>query len=140
MITWSFRVCLITVSVTKAMRIEANLSANMWSKMFKSVDYLNNQIFRRALNWKTSFEVLTREKSNLSHLQSYECRAYSLKNIISRKNRLKLDWPQSWVSNMSNNSIRFKSRVEHDYLFDESNRIWSVVRRSNSTRIDCSKS
>jgi hypothetical protein len=54
--------------------------------------------------------------------------------------KLSLDWPQGWVSNMSNNPTRFKSRVEHDYLFDESSRVWSVVRRSNSIRIDCSKS
>ncbi len=33
--------------------------------------------------------ALTKEKSNLTHLQSYECRTYFLKNIISRKNRLK---------------------------------------------------
>ncbi len=74
---------------TKAMRIKTNLSANLWSKIFKSIDYLNNRTLRKALIWKTFFEALTREKSNLTHLQSYECRAYFLKNIISRKNRLK---------------------------------------------------
>ncbi len=74
---------------TKAIRIEANLSANLWSKMFKSVDYLNNRILRRALAWKTFFEILTEKKSNLSHLQSYDCRTYLLKNIIFRKNRSK---------------------------------------------------
>ncbi len=73
----------------RAMRIKTNLSANMWSKMFKSVDYLNNRTFRRALKWKISFETLIEKKSNLTHLQSYECRTYLLKNIISKKNRLK---------------------------------------------------
>jgi hypothetical protein len=73
----------------KALRIKTNLSINLWSKIFKAVDYLNNQILRRALAWKTFFETLTEEKSNLSHLQSYDCRIYLLKNIISRKNRLK---------------------------------------------------
>jgi predicted transcriptional regulator len=73
----------------RAMRIETNLSINMWSKVFKTIDYLNNRILRRALIWKTFFETLIEEKSNLTHLQSYECRAYLLKNIISRKNRLK---------------------------------------------------
>ncbi len=73
----------------RVMRIETNLSANMWSKIFKSVNYLNNRIFRRALNWIISFEILIEKKSNLAHLQSYECRAYLLKNIILRKNRLK---------------------------------------------------
>jgi hypothetical protein len=72
----------------KAMRIKTSLSTNLWSTIFKAV-YLNNRILRRALNWKISFEILTRENSNLAHLQSYECRAYLLKNIILRKNRLK---------------------------------------------------
>ncbi len=53
------------------------------------VDYLNNRILRRSLAWKTLFETLTEKKSNLSHLQSYECKAYLLKHIISKKNRLK---------------------------------------------------
>jgi hypothetical protein len=73
----------------RAMRIETNLSVNMWSKVFKSIDYLNNRIFRRALAWKTFFEVLIEKKSNLTHLQSYECQTYLLKNIIFKKNRLK---------------------------------------------------
>jgi hypothetical protein len=74
---------------TRVMRIKTNLSANMWSKIFKSVDYLNNWILRRTLKWKISFEILMKKKSNLAHLQSYECRAYLLKNIILRKNLLK---------------------------------------------------
>ncbi len=74
---------------TKIMQIKTNLSTNLWSKIFKSIDYLNNRTLRRALAWKTFFEALTKKKSNLTHLQSYECRAYFLKNIISRKNRLK---------------------------------------------------
>ncbi len=73
----------------RVMRIKANLSANMWSKMFKSIDYLNNRTLKRALRWKISFEILIEKKSNLSHLQSYECKTYLLKNIILRKNRLK---------------------------------------------------
>jgi hypothetical protein len=73
----------------RVLRIKTNLSANLWSKIFKTVDYLNNRILRRSLAWKTFFETLTEKKSNLSHLQSYECRAYLLKNIISRKDRLK---------------------------------------------------
>jgi hypothetical protein len=74
---------------TKALRIKTNLSANLWSKIFKAVDYLNNRTLRRSLVWKTFFETLTEKKSNLSYLQSYDCRVYLLKNIIYRKNRLK---------------------------------------------------
>jgi hypothetical protein len=45
-----------------------------------------------------------------------------------------LDWSQSWVSNMSNSSTRFNSRIEQKCLFDESNRILAIVRRSNPIR------
>jgi hypothetical protein len=85
-IEWSEKILMIK---TKVMRIKTNLSTNLWSKIFKSVDYLNNRTLKRVLIWKTFFEVLTKEKSNLAHLQSYECQAYFLKNIISRKKRLK---------------------------------------------------
>jgi hypothetical protein len=47
---------------TRVIRIEANLSANMWSEMFKSVDYLNNRTLKRALIWKTLFEILIEKK------------------------------------------------------------------------------
>jgi hypothetical protein len=66
----------------RTMRIKTNLSANMWSEIFKSVDYLNNRTLKSALKWKISFEILIEKKSNLTHLQSYECRTYFLKNII----------------------------------------------------------
>jgi flagellar motility protein MotE (MotC chaperone) len=73
----------------RTLRIKTNLSTNLWSKIFKAVDYLNNRILRWTLTWKTFFEILIEKKSNLSHLQSYDCRVYFLKNIISRKDRLK---------------------------------------------------
>ncbi len=46
---------------TKAMRIKTNLSANLWSKMFKSIDYLNNRIFKRALIEKHSLRLWLRK-------------------------------------------------------------------------------
>jgi hypothetical protein len=52
---------------TKTMRIKANLSANLWSKIFKSIDYLNNRTLRKALTWKTSFEILTK-KNRVWHI------------------------------------------------------------------------
>ncbi len=57
--------------------------------MIKTMNYLNNQISKKKLAWKTSFETLIEKKSKLSHLQSYECRVYLLKNFISRKKTLK---------------------------------------------------
>jgi hypothetical protein len=45
-----------------------------------------------------------------------------------------LDWPQGWVSDMSNSPIRFNPKVEQKNLFDESDRVLAFVRRSNSIR------
>jgi hypothetical protein len=56
----------------RVMQIRTNLSTNMWSKMFKSVDYLNNRTLKRALKWKISFEILIEEKSNLTHRMSVQ--------------------------------------------------------------------
>jgi hypothetical protein len=47
---------------------------------------------------------------------------------------LRLDWPQSWISDMSNSSTRFNPRIGQKFLFDESDRVLAIVRRSNSTR------
>jgi hypothetical protein len=61
---------------TRAMRIKTNLSANLWSEVFKAVDYLNNRILRRSLAWKTFFEILIKKNriylicnhSNVKHI------------------------------------------------------------------------
>jgi excinuclease UvrABC ATPase subunit len=45
-IEWFEKVLMIKIRV---MRIKTNLSINMWSKMFKSVNYLNNRTLKRAL-------------------------------------------------------------------------------------------
>ncbi len=45
-----------------------------------------------------------------------------------------IDWPQDWVSDMSNSPIRFNPRVEQKFLFDGSDRILAIVRRSNPIR------
>ncbi len=74
---------------TKTMRISSYLSTNLWFEVIKTMNYLNNQISKKKLAWKTLFEALIEKKSKLSHLQSYECRVYSLKNLISRKKKLK---------------------------------------------------
>ncbi len=73
----------------KTLRTKTNLSANIWSEVFKAVDYLNNRTFKQSLTWKTFFETLTKEKSNLFYLQLYKCKVNFFKNIIFRKNRLK---------------------------------------------------
>jgi hypothetical protein len=74
---------------SRALRIQTTLSCELWSKFYKTVDYLNNRISKKFLNWLISIEVLTDERSKLSHFQSYDCRVYSLRHIIVRKMKMK---------------------------------------------------
>ncbi len=64
---------------TQTMKIKTNLSINMWSKVFKSIDYLNNRIFRRALVWKTFFETLIEKKIEFDTFTIIRVSSISLK-------------------------------------------------------------
>jgi hypothetical protein len=59
---------------------------------------------------------------------------WHLKHCFIRHSFSKLDWPQGWVSNMSDSPTRFNPRVEQKILFDESNRVLAIIRRSNPIR------
>jgi hypothetical protein len=90
--------------------------------------------------WKQSFWMRTNFEIYFILIRRWFIWNFNVKSLkIFLLLLIKVGWPQDWVSDMSNNPTRFKSRIGHNYLFDESNRIWSVVRRSNSIRIDCPK-
>ncbi len=97
----------------RTLRISARLSTNMWSEVFKAIDYLNNRTPKKSLNWKTPMKTLTEDKPKLSHLQSYECRAYALKHNIPRKDKLK---PRAHIDHL----------VEYDFI--NVFRIWILSR------------
>ncbi len=73
---------------------------------------------------------------NVFSLESYYTHNFTL-SIDECKKMIRiarLDWPQDWISDMSNSSTRFNSRIEQKFLSDESDRILAIVRRSNSTQ------
>jgi hypothetical protein len=73
---------------SRALRIQAILSCELWPEFYKAVDYLNNRISKRSLDWLISIEILIDERSKLFHFQSYDCRVYSLRHIIARKTKM----------------------------------------------------
>jgi hypothetical protein len=76
---------------TRVMRIKANLSANMKSKIFKLVNYLNNRIFKRALNWKTSFKILTKKKFEFSTSTIVRMLSISFKEYHLQKESIEIE-------------------------------------------------
>jgi hypothetical protein len=74
---------------SRTLRIQTTFSCELWLEFFKAIDYLNNRISKKFLNWLISIEILTDERSRLSHFQSYDCRVYSLRHTIVRKTKMK---------------------------------------------------
>ncbi len=74
---------------SRALRIQTILSCELWSEFYTTIDYLNNRISKKFLNWLISIEILTDERFKLSHCQSYDCRVYSLRYTIARKTKMK---------------------------------------------------
>jgi hypothetical protein len=65
------------------------LSCELWFEFYKIANYFNNRIFKKFLNWLISIKILIDERSKLFHIQSYDCRIYSLRHIIARKTKMK---------------------------------------------------
>jgi hypothetical protein len=78
------------VIVTKArcLRNGALLPACLWPEIVRTAAYLHNRTPRKALGWKMSYEALTKEKPDLSHLHVFGCRAYPYIKNIPRKDKL----------------------------------------------------
>ena len=79
----------VIISTARSMRIHARLPENLWPEIVKTAGYLLNRTPTKALTWKTSFELVTGNKPNLSHLQVYGCKAYSLSHGIPRMHKLR---------------------------------------------------
>jgi hypothetical protein len=73
---------------SRALRIQATLSCELWPEFYKAAGYLNNRTSKRSLDWLTPIEILIGERPKLSHFQPYGCRAYPLRHIIARKAKM----------------------------------------------------
>jgi hypothetical protein len=64
------------------LHISARLRSVLWPEIVRTAAYLNNHTPKKALDWKTPFKALTKQKPDLSHLHIYGCRSYPhIKNI-----------------------------------------------------------
>jgi hypothetical protein len=55
-------------------------------------------------------------------------------NNVALKAASRLDWPQDWISDMSDSPTRSNPRVGQKILSDGSGRVLAIVRRPNPTR------
>jgi hypothetical protein len=94
---------------SRTFRIQTILSCELWLEFYKTANYFNNRIFKKFLNRLISIKILIDERSKLFHIQSYDCRIYSLKHIIVRKTKMK-----------------FRAMINHLIKYDSINvfRVW----------------
>lgn len=127
---------------SRAMRLDANLSWELWPEITRAGVYLYNRTPNYANNWKTPYEVFfTRvalnngvvtksKKPNLAHLKAYGCKAFAMTDDTHRgKSRLQRLDPKAWVGYLvgyrSSNIYRIwipslaKVISTRDVVFDE---------------------
>jgi Reverse transcriptase (RNA-dependent DNA polymerase)/GAG-pre-integrase domain len=72
----------------RALRLSANLPSNLWPEILKTAGYLMNRTPLRRLGWRTPFEAVNGRKPSLAHLKIFGCKAYPLKHLIPKLDRL----------------------------------------------------
>lgn len=95
----------------RAMRLDANLSWEMWPEITRAAVYLYNRTPNHRNNWKTPYEafftqvatnrnkfVTKSRKPHLAHLKSYGCKAFVMTDDTHRgKSRLQRLDPKAWI-------------------------------------------
>jgi hypothetical protein len=94
----------------RAMRLDANLSWELWPEVTRAAVYLYNRTPNYSNNWKTPYEIFfTRvafsngivtslRKPNLAHLKAYGCKAFAMTDDTHRgKARLQRLDPKAWI-------------------------------------------
>lgn len=126
----------------RAMRLDANLSWELWPEVTRAAVYLYNRTPNYTNNWKTPYEIFfTRvafsngivtslRKPNLAHLKAYGCKAFAMTDDTHRgKSRLQRLDPKAWIGYLvgyrSSNIYRIwipslgKVISTRDVVFDE---------------------
>ncbi|KAK1912632.1 hypothetical protein P3342_004568 [Pyrenophora teres f. teres] len=94
----------------RVMRLDANLSWELWPEILRAAVYLYNRTPNYNNHWKTLYEVFfTRvafsngivtslRKPNLTHLKAYGCKAFAMTDDTHRgKSRLQRLDPKAWI-------------------------------------------
>jgi hypothetical protein len=126
----------------RVMRLDANLSWELWPEVTRAAVYLYNRTPNYANSWKTPYEIFfTRvafsngivtslRKPNLAHLKAYGCKAFAMTDDTHRgKSRLQRLDPKAWIGYLvgyrSSNIYRIwipslgKVISTRDVVFDE---------------------
>jgi hypothetical protein len=99
---------------------------------------INMMILKKILSSFIVEEKNSIFKSNIDLFRTSN--VFSIKNkknlYLNEKQKIKsrIDWPQGWVSDMSDSSTRSNPRVGQEFLSDGSGRVLAIVRRPNPTR------
>ena len=72
----------------RALRLASNLSHKLWSEIVKTAAYLENRTLTRSLEWRTFYEIITKNTFYIEHIQTLSSKIFFLKNNILKSLKL----------------------------------------------------
>jgi hypothetical protein len=119
------------ISLRKAMNEVRKL--NVIRQLNDALNIRNDSFSILIHSLSLNSDVLLYREKNDNQSKSWK-NSFKLLNVNNESAIIELDWPQGWVSDMSNSPTRSNPRVGQKFLSDESGRVLAIVRRPNSTR------
>lgn len=90
--------------IARTMLIDSGIAKNFWAEAVNIACYLVNRCKIRSLLNKTPYELLNERKPKLTHLRTFGCKCFVLKNI---KEALK---DTDWITAMQDEPHQFERK------------------------------
>jgi hypothetical protein len=112
------------IEKARILLIAANLPKRLWSETLSTTCYLSNRFLTKALDEKTSYEAWYDEKSDLSNLRVYDCKAYVIDYHAKEKDKMT---KRAWIDTLVDYEIKNQWRIydeksvfiRRDVIFNE---------------------
>ncbi len=125
------------IEKARILLITANLSKRLWSKALFIVCYLSNKFFIKTLDEKTFYETWYDEKSDLSNLRVYDCKAYVIDYHAKKKNKMT---QRTWIDILINYEIKNQWRIyDEKSVFIRRDVIFNEVKMTYKSFVEKSK-
>src|SRR5262249_2898879 len=65
------------LDIARALRLQAHLPTQFWSKCILTVTYIINELPMKKLNWHTQYELLFLKLPEYSHIRIFVCSCFT---------------------------------------------------------------
>lgn len=78
----------ILIVISRSLAVTSGVPPYLYHEVYFFANYLHNRTPVKALGWKTPHELVYDRKPSLAHLRMFGCRAYALRKVIKRTDKL----------------------------------------------------